>query len=382
MSNSNSLQSIYFINLPEDFKLSEKAFQLDTTIPLPVQKKLKDDPDSYNTKDITAEQILSGILTVLAYDKHNPHLDYYRSIIKKARPNIEKEMNEAAILKTKNEEWDLAEELFMVLRGLDPENKATILNYALFLDQRGTSYRTSGLTEDADAYDNDALNYYKEAMDGEPPIPEAFFNAGFFYLKQHSYKNAKEAFETYLALTFDDKEEEKDENSLYRKDRAQEMISKITEEQLDNEAFEKAYLLISQNKESEALEKIRDFLEKNPESSNAWFICGWALRKQKRYSDAEKAFLQAVKCDSNKNAETLNELALCQIELNKTEEAKENLLKAFEVDPENIKIISNLGYLNLKLGKKEEAQKFFTTVLEYAPNDPIAQYELQKLENE
>ncbi|MCI5607856.1 MAG: hypothetical protein MR408_00220, partial [Spirochaetia bacterium] len=49
-------------------------------------------------------------------------------------------------------------------------------------------------------------------------------------------------------------------------------------------------------------------------------------------------------------------------------------------EPENIKIISNLGYLNLKLGKKDEAQKFFTSVLEYSPNDPIALHELKKLE--
>ena len=213
MSASNSLESVYFMTLPENFSFSKNAFPLDTTIPLPVQKKQKDDPDSFNTKDISEEQILAGILTVLAYDRHNPHLDYYRSIIKKVRPNIEKEINEAAIIKTRNEEWDLAEELFMVLKGIDPENTATILNTALFLDQRGSYYRNSGLIDDADAYDNDALNYYKIAMNAEPPVVEAFFNAGFFYLKHHEYKNAREAFETYLALTFDDKNE--DENSSY-----------------------------------------------------------------------------------------------------------------------------------------------------------------------
>ena len=78
-----------------------------------------------------------------------------------------------------NEEWDLAEELFMVLKGIDPENTATILNTALFLDKRGSYYRNSGLIDDADAYDNDALNYYKIAMNAEPPVVEAFFNAGF-----------------------------------------------------------------------------------------------------------------------------------------------------------------------------------------------------------
>lgn len=381
MEKLTSLESIYFINLPENFKLSDQALQLDPTIPLPVQKKLSDDPDSYNTKDISPEQILSGILTVLAYDKKNPNLNYYRSIIKKMRPDVEKELNQAAILKTKNEEWDFAEELFMILRGLDPENKSIILNMALFLDQRGTFFRNSGLNDEANAYDNDAQNYYKEAMDAEPPIPEAFFNAGFFYLKQHSYKNAKEVFETYLALTFDEDENEKDNNSLYRKERAQEMISKITNEQLDNESFEKAYSLISQDKNDEALDEIYEYLRANPKSQNGWFICGWALRKKKKFAEAEQAFEQSLKCGEQSNVEFYNELAICQIELNKLDEAKNNLIKALSIEPENVKIISNLGYLNLKLGNKEETQKFFTTVLEYAPNDPIALHELSKLEN-
>ena len=105
----------------------------------------------------------------------------------------------------------------MVLKGIDPENTATILNTALFLDQRGSYYRNSGLIDDADAYDNDALNYYKIAMNAEPPVVEAFFNAGFFYLKHHEYKNAREAFETYLALTFDDKNEDENTNKQKRK---------------------------------------------------------------------------------------------------------------------------------------------------------------------
>ena len=36
-------------------------------------------------------------------------------------------------------------------------------------------------------YDNDAEYYYKQAMDAEPAIPDAFFNAGFFYLKQKNF---------------------------------------------------------------------------------------------------------------------------------------------------------------------------------------------------
>ena len=211
MNPSNPLASIYFINLPENFNLSQDSFPIDKTIPLPVQKKDSEAAGSFNPEEITAEQVLAGILTVLAYDKKNEHLDYYRSILKKARPDIKKELCEAAILKTKNEDYDLAEEMFLALLGFDPDDVSIVLNMALFLDQRAESYRRDGLFEDADAYDSDAEYYYKQAMEEDPPLPDVFFNAGFFFLKLYRYREAKDSFETYLALTCDISDDELDE---------------------------------------------------------------------------------------------------------------------------------------------------------------------------
>ena len=50
------------------------------------------------------------------------------------------------------------------------------------------------------------------------------------------------------------------------------------------------------------------------------------------------------------------------------------------MEPESTKIISNLGYLSLAMGNKEEARNYFTTVLEFDPKDKIAASELMKLE--
>lgn len=51
---------------------------------------------------------------------------------------------------------------------------------AIFFDQKADSYRRNSLNEDADAYDEAALDYYKQAMDSDKEIPDAYFNAGFF----------------------------------------------------------------------------------------------------------------------------------------------------------------------------------------------------------
>ena len=82
--------------------------------------------------NVPPEMIFAGILTVLAYDNKNEYLDYYRKLIISARPDIKQELTEAAILKTRNEDFDIAEEIFLSLRGLDPNDIAIILNTALF----------------------------------------------------------------------------------------------------------------------------------------------------------------------------------------------------------------------------------------------------------
>ena len=381
MNPKNPLDSIYFIDLPEDFNLSDAAFPIDKSIQLPVQQKDNDAPGVFNPKEITMEQILAGILTVLAYDKKNPNLDYYRSILKKAKPNIKQELCEAAILKTKNEDFELAEEIFLALHGFDPEDTAIILNMALFLDQRADNYRRAGLFEDADAYDADSESYYIQAMEAEPPLPDSYFNAGFFYLKQHKYREARDCFETFVALNCEATEEELGENGEYKLNRANEILENIKNQNMDDERFKNAYDLISSGEEEKGLEEIKLFLQNNPKVWNAWFLLGWGLRKLERFEDAKQAFLEALKNGGDKNADTYNELSLCLVAEHKFDEAKSALKKALAIDSDSTKILSNLGYIALAQDDKEEARKYFSIVLELDPKDVIAAAELLKLES-
>lgn len=380
MKPTDPLESVFFIELPEDFHFTQKAMPIDPTIPLPVQKKEKDDPGTFNMKELTEEQILAGLLAVMAYDSDNKNILYYRSILGKARPNLKKELTEAAILKTKNQDFDLAEEIYASLRGFDPEDIATILNTALFFDQRADSYRTSGLYDDADAYDADALFYYRQAMDAEPAVPDSFFNAGFYYLKKHNFREAKSCFETYLALTCEMTDDEMGENGLYKKNRAQELLNEISNRNMEDDHFKAAYDFINEGEVEKGLDEIRVFLEKNPAVWNAWFLLGWGLRQQKRYEDAKKAFEKTLALEGGKRADTYNELAICFMEEQNLPKAKEALQTALSIEPENTKIISNLGYLALKEGKPSDAASYFQTVLEYDPNDKLAAAELLKMD--
>ncbi|MBR7080096.1 MAG: tetratricopeptide repeat protein [Treponema sp.] len=383
MNSSNPLDSVYFVNFPEHFSLSNDAFQIDTSIPLPVQKKDGQEEEIFDPSQLTEEQIFSGILTVLAHDRSNPNLDYYRSVINSARPSIKKELQEAAILKTRDEDWEFAEEIWWALHGLDPENKAIILNMALFYDQKADSYRRNNLTEDADAFDDMALQYYKEAMDADPEIPDAFFNVGYFYLKKRNFADARGAFESFLALCADTPDDEMGENGIQKKHEAQDQITKIKTRNLENEHFHNAYDYISRGEEEKGIEEIRRFLQENPAVWNAWFMLGWGLRRLGRFADAKMAFEKARECEGgDENADTLNELAICQMETGELSEAKNTLVEALEMDPDSTKIISNLGFLSLKSGNEAEARQYFLTVLEIDPEDPIAKAELKELSKE
>jgi tetratricopeptide (TPR) repeat protein len=378
MNSANPLESIFYINLPEDYKLPDNAFKIDITIPLPVQSPVKN-PKDFDTSSLTWEMILAGILTVLAYDKNNQHIHYYRSLITTVKPNIKTELTQAAILKVKNEDFDIAEEIFTALHGLDPEDMRTILNLALFFDERAESYRKSGLIEDADAYDDCAHNYYQQAMVAEPAVPDAFFNAGFFYLKQKNYTKAKNCFETYLSLSEKYEEDQITESDNKKRKRAEEIIQDINSRNLEDELFKSAYDFIVMGQEEKGLESIKEFLETNPKVWNAWFMLGWALRRLERWSDAKLAFIKAIELGGD-NTDTYNELAICCIELEDYSECKKYLSEALRIEPENTKIISNLGFLELKQGNISEAQKYFTIVLELDPNDVIAKKTLENLE--
>jgi Flp pilus assembly protein TadD len=66
------------------------------------------------------------------------------------------------------------------------------------------------------------------------------------------------------------------------------------------------------------------------------------------------------------------------MELNDCPGARRELETALRYDPDNVKVISNLGVLALKTGEDDEAAGFFRTVRELSPEDPLARDYLGK----
>jgi Flp pilus assembly protein TadD len=355
---------IVFLSVPECLRgriedESAAAFAINPDIPIPVE--IPEGEEKLNLEELSWEMILSGMLHVIAAGTESPEqTDYYRHFVLALRPLILGELTEAAILKARNRDFDLALEILEALRGLFPGSPVPFLNRALVLEERAALFERQGKKE-AEAEYRTAAAAYEEAMALSPPFPGAFFNGGFFYLGRKDFSRARECFSTYIE-TGDDAE---------KKEQAEAIIREIEESDLEDARFQEAWEQIRQGREEAALENICDFLERRPSVWNGWFMLGWALRRLGRWEDGAAAFGKAVELGGG-NSDTRNELAICLMETGDHSAARRELETALREDPENIKIISNLGVLAMKSGNDDEAAAFFRTVLELDPDDPVA----------
>jgi tetratricopeptide (TPR) repeat protein len=352
----------------------EPDFSIDPAIPLPVE--LPPGQNSLDLERLSWEMILSGMIRIVGEQAGNPRgsavsaedADYYRRFVLAAKPDILEEFTGAAILKARNGDYGLALEIIDALRGLFPQSTAALLNRALILENRAGALERSGREpESAEAYEK-ARRSYEELLALDPLLPDGLFNAGFFYLGRQSFDKARECFSAYLAL-----EEGAESAPLPRKKRAKarEIVREIESRALDDAIFRQAYESIRMGEEQKGLERIRVFLEQHPRVWNGWFILGWGLRRLSRWEDAAAAFAEALELGGD-TADTRNELAICLMEQGKLQDARRHLEAALREEPENVKIISNLGVLALRRGRDGEAAAFFRAVLELEPEDPVA----------
>ena len=174
------------------------------------------------------------------------------------------------------------------------------------------------------------------------------------------YKSALELIDLLIGLTGEDPELLRYRSFIREKENSG-----------DDADFMEAVNFIQQGEEEKGMSKAREFLVQHPGNGKGWFVLGWALRCLARWNDAAACFEKAIELGCE-NADTRNELAICLIETGNLAEAENELGKALYLDPENIKIISNMGILAMKQSDNEKAAEFFRTVLELDPNDSVA----------
>jgi tetratricopeptide (TPR) repeat protein len=368
---------LVFLSIPDSLRMSlehehehdEAMFVIDSAVPIPV--------DEANIENLSAEALLSGMIRFLMEaaertSQDAPYIEYsayYRHFVCEVRPSILVEFIEAAIIKARNADYAMALEIIAALEALFPRSEAVLLNKALVLEKRAVSLEQS--EQDAKAAWDEALAAFEEALAIRPPFPDALFNAGFFFIKQQNFARARHCFHEYLAITAEHNDGEDNDELKEKQKQARASLLEIEKHKLHDVLFQKAYKAVRADKVQEALPSIRAFLERHSEVWNGWFLLGWALRKLKRWDDGAATFQKALELGGD-NADTRNELAICLMEMQDYTGARKQLEIALRREPENVKLISNLGVLALRQGDDDEAAGFFRTVLEIEPDDPMA----------
>jgi len=364
-SDKRALDNIVYVSIPEDIEGID-SLPVDPSILMPVELP---EPDSeLNLQELSWEMIIVAMLRILAYDPEHKHAEYFRNLLTAVKPDIKSELLEAGVIKARNKDFDIAEEIFLALSNLFTDDLASAVNLALVYEEHGEAYERIGKDEYADRCYEQAFDAYKKALAIDPDSPEAHLNAGTFCLKRRNFDKALLHLDAFIGLSDD----------ANKKKKAQDMIQRLKNRSHFDVLFSEAYDFIKMGKEEEGIQRISEFLESNPDVWNAWFLLGWAHRRLGHYREGRDAFYKALEYGSVE-ADTHNELAICLLELGHYAESRKELEKALRLEPENTKIIANLGILAIKQEEPEKAAGFFRTVLDIDPDDDIARQYLEYL---
>lgn len=362
-----ALSTIVYITLPPQAAAALGGFPVPEGTPIPVQT----DASGLDLANLTPEAIVTGMLRVLAWNPSHPQASLYRSFAKAVRPGLLEELSDAAVQKAQARQWDVAEEIFLALAGLHPDRPEPILDLAFLHEERAALLSQESRDAEAEEEDERAHALYRDLLAAEPPFAPAFYHAALFFMKKRNFDRAVSLLTTYVGMGDDER----------KTARARELLGKLADSGYLDTLFREAYDFIVMGEEEKGLEKARAFIERYPLVWNGRFLEGWALRRLGRWDEGRSAFQKALDLGADE-ADTCNELSICQIELGDLSGARKSLERALRTEPENVKIIANLGALAFKQGRRGEAAGFFRAALDLDPEDQLAADWLARLESE
>ena len=366
MSDTDILQNIMYVAIPEDTERTIGEFAIDPDIMIPVE--IPEGNEAWTMQNLSWELIVASMLKVLVHDAGHQHADYYRNFVVAAKPSIYDDLMKNGVEQAEQKNLEVAEEIFRAASAVDPNQPLAWINLALAYEEHANIYEKANRADLSEQHREQTFELYASMIKAFPGDSRVLFNAGHFFISVRSYDRARIHLISFLDISTDEKK-----NELVR-----EILAELERQTASDELFSEAYDFIKLGKERQGIEKIEHFLVDKPDVWNAWFILGWAHRRLEEYESGKNAFLRAIELGSNE-ADTYNELAICQMELEEYDASASTLQQALRLESENVKIISNFGILEIKRGRLEAAEGFFRTVLEITPDDAIAQSYLDYL---
>ena len=352
-----SLRAIQYIKVPKGMRVESGGFRLDPDIMLPVQ--LKPGETRLRSEDISMEAIISGMLTVIAYDEAGRNTQYYKDFVMTVDPTLPEELNKAAIAKEQQKDYDFAEELFLAVYHLLPQS-ASCINLTTLYSCMAVDARDKNDGEKEDEYLLKAKHTLLDGLRRFGEKPEILAEISSFEAYMGNLEDAREYLERYMDVA---EEGEK-------KQEMKQLLSRVSLQIENDESIKEAYDFIMLGDNAKAIESAARFIAKNPSVWNGYFLRAWALRKEGRYEDARKDLMECLKL-GERSGDIYNELSICELEIGDRELAKTYLETAADLDPGNLTVSSNLSYLYLQDGQYDEAREYLEKARYLSGSDEI-----------
>jgi Flp pilus assembly protein TadD len=274
----------------------------------------------------------------------------------------------AGIAKANNRDLEFAEELFLAASHLNPHIPELFVNLSVLYAQRA---REAMDADRQDAYDEaigKQVQVLRQGLEHNPLSELLLSESGMLHLFLGNDEIAHEQLGRYLSIATDGEKKQLIEA------RFSELATRIESDRTLHEAFDEMQL----GNEEQALRLINTFIAHNQKSWSGWFIKGWALRRLGEYEEAQEAFLRCLELGET-NADIYNELSICALELGNPELSKDYLEIALELDEQNVKLLCNLAYLNLRDEAYGRAHELLAKAQAVDPEDPSVRHLKEEL---
>lgn len=356
------LTDIVYITLPSDFKKDGLNFPFDLSTPIPVQ--LPPGATSIDTQTgISIESIAAAIIKLLAYRPHHEHISYYRSMLLAMQPDVEQELQLAAIAKAKQKDYEFAEELFLAASSINPSAEELYVNLSILYGEQAQNSREHHDGTGFDYYTQKQVTVLTDGLENNQNSELLLSELGMLHLFLGNEEIALDYLNRYLTIATPSEKQK----SIAK--RAAEISRKIEDDTTLFAAFDEMQL----GNSDQALRLVESFIEHQRNSWNGYFIKGWALRTQQRFEEAGEAFIRCLEL-GEKNADIYNELSLCMAGLEQHELAKDYMEIAVELEPDNVKLLTNLAFICLRDESYEIAHELYTRATSIDPNDLLVQH--------
>lgn len=357
------LKDIRFITLPDERKIGDVAIRAD--IPIPVQF-----PQGSVTDDIDFNSIVAGLIKIVAWDSENKDIEYYKKLLLELQPDVVKELNLAAIAKSKKKDFEFAEELMLAVNHLSDAPESYI-NLAVLYAQMTVELHKKNDDTKADMYDDKIIAVLNECKSRHEKYAATYSEISAFHMRHGDIESARDYLAKYTELEKDKK----------KRDQAQSTLKSIEKMLSSKDQIMYAYDKMMMGCADDALEIMNKYIASNEKRWESYFLRGWAKRVLEDYSGAQKDLLESVRIDG-KNAEVYNELSICARESGDTELAKSYLQIAVDLDGDDVIYLSNLAFLHLASGEFEESRELLEKARKIDPEDPQLKYLIEEYEKQ